>query len=71
LLDMASRDATSTETEYLRLVEARIARGNLSERIRTEVEKRARTDAGRRDALRAVYEELSAALAGNTPWKLA
>lgn len=71
LLELAGRDASASEAAYLRLVEARVQSGNLSERIRTEVESRATTDAGRLDALRGVYGDLAQCLLANTPWKIA
>jgi hypothetical protein len=69
LLDLAARDAGATESDYLRLVEARIRGGNLSERIRREVDRRA-APAGQRDALVAVYRELADCLDRNEPWRL-
>lgn len=71
LLDLAGRDASAGEAAYLRLVESRVRTGNLSERIRAEVESRATTDAGRLDAMRGVYGDLAQCLLANTPWKIA
>jgi carboxylate-amine ligase len=67
LLDLAGRDASASETEYLRLVEARIRGGNLSERIRAEVERRG-SGAVQRDTLVAVYRDLADCLDRNEPW---
>src|SRR5262249_15876126 len=44
LLELAGRDASASETAYLRLVEARIRNGNLSELIRREIEERGSSD---------------------------
>jgi gamma-glutamyl:cysteine ligase YbdK (ATP-grasp superfamily) len=71
LLDLAGRDASASESAYLRLVESRVRDGNLSERIRAEVERRSRSDATRLDALRGVYGDLAQCLLANTPWKIA
>jgi gamma-glutamyl:cysteine ligase YbdK (ATP-grasp superfamily) len=66
LLDDASRYLDDRERPYLRLVEQRLARGNLAERILTHVE---RVGASRRrDAIVALYGELADCLEANTPW---
>jgi carboxylate-amine ligase len=70
LIGLASRDATTSELAYLRLVEARTRTGNVSERIRDEVERRA-TPAAQHDALVGVYRELADCLDRNEPWRLA
>lgn len=70
LLEYAERETSSAESFYLPLVEGRIRRGNLSERITQTVRKQAgRTQAQRTAAMRRVYEELISCLEQNTPWE--
>lgn len=69
LLELAGRDASASESAYLHLVESRVRGGNLSERIRAEVERHSPTDAARLDAMRGVYGELAQCLLANTPWQ--
>ena len=71
LLELAGHGASASEGAYLRLVESRVREGNLSERIRSEVERHGSTDANRLDALRGVYSDLAQCLLANTPWKIA
>ena len=68
LLEMASAEAAPQEARYLTLVEERIRAGNLSERILAAVNRAARGDAERRNAIRRVYEELALCLERNEPW---
>lgn len=68
LLDMAHAEATPRDAAYLALVETRIRTGNLSERILAAVNRAARGEAERRNAIRRVYEELALCLERNEPW---
>lgn len=54
---------------YLRLVENRIERGNLSERVAAALRSRTRGNARQvRSAIREIYEELAQCLERNEPW---
>lgn len=69
LLERAAPHVPAAERPYLDLIEERVRRGNLSERIAARVRRAApRGGARQRDAIRAVYEELACALAANEPW---
>jgi len=66
LVDDASVHVSEREQAYLRLVEARLARGNLAERILARVERAG--SAHRREAIVDLYGELAHCLETNTPW---
>jgi gamma-glutamyl:cysteine ligase YbdK (ATP-grasp superfamily) len=69
LLEWAEDAVPSRERPYLRVVEDRISRGSLSERIRRAVRHRAPRPGGRRrDAIAAIYRELSECLRENVVW---
>lgn len=69
LLEMAQQETRASERGYLRLVEARIRRGNLSERIaRALTRGRKKGHAQRTSTIRRVYTELIDCLERNTPW---
>ncbi len=70
LLEIAHQETRAPERAYLRLVEARIRSGNLSERIARflkRAEKGGR--AQRASTIRRVYSELIDCLENNTPWE--
>jgi carboxylate-amine ligase len=70
LLRQAEPEISQGELNYYPLVEHRIITGNLSERIRREVERR-KTGGNRMAAvLSGIYEELAACLELNRPWKM-
>jgi len=70
LLEMAQQETGASERGYLRLVEARIRRGNLSERIaRALTRGRKKGHAQRTNTIRRVYTELIDCLESNTPWE--
>jgi gamma-glutamyl:cysteine ligase YbdK (ATP-grasp superfamily) len=70
LLEMAQQETRASERDYLRLVEARIRRGNLSERIARAVTRgRKKGHAQRTSTIRRVYTELIDCLESNTPWE--
>lgn len=70
LLEMAEQETRVSERDYLRLVEARIRRGNLSERIARAVTRGGkRGHAQRASTIRLVYTELIHCLERNTPWE--
>ncbi len=70
LLDVAYPDTSPEERPFLAVVEDRIRRGNLSERIARQVRRRSRRRNGsERDVIREVYEELITCLEHNTPWE--
>ncbi len=70
LLDVANPETDAEERPYLAVVEDRIRRGNLSERIARQVRRRSRRrDGSERDVIREVYEELITCLEHNTPWE--
>jgi gamma-glutamyl:cysteine ligase YbdK (ATP-grasp superfamily) len=59
------------ELGYYPLVEHRIITGNLSERMRREIERRTARGDGRMHAtVRGIYEELAECLDQNRPWKM-
>jgi hypothetical protein len=67
LVPAARRRTRADERPYLDRVAARLAGGNLSERIRRHV---ARVPARRREpAIRALYEELARCLVENRVWE--
>lgn len=66
LLDGATAELPADERPYLDLVRRRLAEGNLSERIRSRLE--TVPEAGRREEIRRVYEELADCLADNRIW---
>jgi gamma-glutamyl:cysteine ligase YbdK (ATP-grasp superfamily) len=67
LLDLAKAEMADEERRYLGIVEDRIRRGSLSERIAHQVRRRAkRGDVA--SAIRAVYNELAECLDENVPW---
>ncbi|UCC71497.1 MAG: hypothetical protein JSV86_14030 [Gemmatimonadota bacterium] len=67
LLDSARAEIADEEKPYLSIVEDRIRRGSLSERITHQVRRRAkRGDPA--PAIRAVYNELMECLDENVPW---
>lgn len=69
LLDRAEPHVPAAERTHLDLIAERLRRGNLSERIAARVRRDApRAGTRRRDAIRAVYEELASALTANEPW---
>jgi carboxylate-amine ligase len=57
----------AAERRYLVLVEDRLRRGNLSERIRARLV-RLRGDQRRAETIRGIYRELAECLETNTPW---
>jgi gamma-glutamyl:cysteine ligase YbdK (ATP-grasp superfamily) len=69
LLEMARIEVAPEEREYLPIVESRIRRGNLSERIVQQVRRRSRGRSGDTTAaIRSVYGELMDCLDENRPW---
>lgn len=69
LLDLAHAESGPGDAPYLRLVEERIRRGNLSERIlRAAALERRASDAERHAAILGVYGELAGCLDRNEPW---
>lgn len=69
LADQAEDAITEDEHPYLALAWKRLCEGNLSERIRGAVLRRAkRSQAGMATAIRATYEELAERLEANEPW---
>ncbi len=67
LLEWAKVDLADEEKHYLGIVEDRIQRGSLSERINHQVRRRAkRGDPA--PAIRAIYNELMGCLYENVPW---
>jgi gamma-glutamyl:cysteine ligase YbdK (ATP-grasp superfamily) len=66
LLEEAARHLSDAERPYLRLVEQRLARGNLAERILARVGRS--SGPRRRDAIVDLYGELARCLETNTPW---
>jgi carboxylate-amine ligase len=69
LLDVAHTEVTADEREYLGLVEDRIRRGSLSERILHQLRRRSRRRAADPPAvIREIYEELIDCLEANRPW---
>lgn len=67
LLDSATAEIADDEKHYLAIVEDRIRRGSLAERIARRVRRRAkRGDPA--PAIRAVYNELADCLDENVPW---
>ena len=66
LLDEAGRHLSDGERPYLRLVEQRLARGNLAEHILARVGRSG--GPRRRDAIVDLYGELALCLETNTPW---
>lgn len=70
LLEMAHQETRASERDYLRLVEARIRGGNLSERIARAVTRGGkRGRAQQTSTIRRVYTELIDCLESNTPWE--
>jgi gamma-glutamyl:cysteine ligase YbdK (ATP-grasp superfamily) len=68
LLEGAYPEIAANEQPYLAVVEDRIRRGSLSERIVHRVRRRTSRGRDQRAAIRAVYEELADCLVNNTPW---
>ncbi len=69
LLSVAADEVPKTERRYLPIVEARVSRGNLSERIRRTVRRRApRPGRRRREVITGIYEELATCLQDNVTW---
>jgi hypothetical protein len=69
LIESAEAEASENDHGYLRLVERRLRKGNLSEVIRAKVEGRSRWgDGGEREYIRGIYEELAGCLEANAPW---
>lgn len=66
LLEDAADHLSETERPYLRLVEQRLAGGNLAERILARLGRV--SGARRRDAIVELYGELASCLEANTPW---
>jgi len=70
LLEEAHSEVTPEEQAYLAIVEDRIRRGNLSERIVRQVQHRSgKRGGGRAAAIRSVYGELMDCLDDNRPWE--
>ncbi len=70
LLDAADPETAAEERPYLAVIEDRIRRGNLSERIARQLRRRSRRRNGsERDVIREVYEELIGCLQHNTIWE--
>ncbi len=68
LLEWAHAEVADDEKAYLEIIEKRIRRGSLAERIRSQV--RRRTKRGDpRPAIRSVYRELMECLEHNVPWE--
>ena len=57
------------EAEYLDLVEAMIASGSLSERIRAALRPHSEDDEAFTEAARHIYIELADCLDANEPWR--
>ena len=69
LLEAAEAEVAPEERVYLPIVENRIRRGSLSERIMHEVRRRSRRSGGNTGmAIRSVYGELMDCLDENRPW---
>jgi len=68
LLEDAYPDVAVDEQPYLSVVEDRIRRGSLSERIVYQVQRHISRGLSQTAAIRAVYEELVDRLQHNTPW---
>jgi hypothetical protein len=69
LLEGAYAEAPPEERVYFELLEDRVRRGNLSERIAHQVRRReGRREGGRRVVIQEVYGELMDCLEHNTPW---
>ncbi len=70
LLDVAHPETAEEERPYLAVVEDRIRRGNLSERIARQIRRRSRRRNGsERDVIREIYEELIGCLQHNAIWE--
>lgn len=70
LLDVAHSEVAGDERGYLDLVEDRVRRGNLSERILHQVRRRSRRRPSvQRDVIREIYDELIDCLEANRPWE--
>jgi carboxylate-amine ligase len=70
LLEAAYSEVAPCEQAYLPIVESRIRRGNLSERIAHQVRRRSRKrGADAKAAIRSVYTELMDCLDENRPWE--
>jgi gamma-glutamyl:cysteine ligase YbdK (ATP-grasp superfamily) len=71
LLRQCESEIPRDEKDYYPLIEHRIVTGNLSERIRREIERR-KARGGRRlpTILHGIYEELAECLELNRPWKM-
>jgi len=67
LLGECAAATPASERPYLGMVEERLRRGNLSERMRARLE-RVRGDGRRAESIRSMYEELAQCLVANTPW---
>jgi hypothetical protein len=71
LLRKAEEEIPKGELDYYPLIEHRIITGNLSERIRREIERRkARGNRPMPAILGGIYEELAECLELNRPWKM-
>ncbi|HSG80923.1 MAG TPA: glutamate-cysteine ligase family protein [Gemmatimonadota bacterium] len=69
LLDLAVHEVSADEQPYLSIVEDRVRRGSLAERIVRQVNRRSeRRGIEIADAVRSVYAELADCLEHNTPW---
>lgn len=69
LLEGAYAETPPEERPYFELLEDRVRRGNLSERIAHQVRRRQRRrEAAEREIVREVYRELMDCLEHNTPW---
>lgn len=69
LLEWAGPEVHAREREYLQIVEDRLRRGNLSERIRRKVRRRSpRGGAKRRHVISDIYQELTICLRDNVVW---
>ncbi len=69
LLERAAGETPAAERPYLAVVEDRLVRGSLAERITRAVQRRApRTGRRRRQIIRNIYEELAECLVRNAVW---
>jgi gamma-glutamyl:cysteine ligase YbdK (ATP-grasp superfamily) len=69
LVQRVAERTPEAERAYLSVLERRVSRGSLSERIASTVRRRAaRSGARQRAAMRDAYEELATCLRSNTPW---
>jgi gamma-glutamyl:cysteine ligase YbdK (ATP-grasp superfamily) len=70
LLRQGESEIPKGELDYYPLVEHRIITGNLSERIRREIERRKARGARLPLIVHGIYEELAACLDQNRPWQM-